>query len=126
MEPWSSLQSIYSIIPLFSSFQFKAGVENILFLLLQGESFDNIGSSRLVYDMQNGAFPFDLDKAKEEGRLLDNGTQPLFDLTKVKFWLELGQLAPSDKGLFLHAKGDSNVVNQVVSPIHVSNFDIII
>jgi len=96
-----------------SSFQFKAGVENILFLLLQGESFDNIGSSRLVYDMQNGAFPFDLDKAKEEGRLLDNGTQPLLDLTKVKFWLELGQLAPSDKGLFLHAKGDEGVVDQV-------------
>ena len=77
--------------------------------------------------MQNGAFPFDLDKAKEEGRLLDNGTQPLFDLTKVKFWLELGQLAPSE-GLFLHAnaKGDRDVVNQVVFPKHVSHFDIII
>ena len=76
--------------------------------------------------MQNGAFPFDLDKAKEEGRLLDNGTQPLLDLTKVKFWLELGQLAPSDKGLFLHSKGDEGVVDQVVFPKHVSNFDIII
>ena len=71
--------------------------------------------------MQNGAFPFDLGKAKEEGRLLDNGTQPLFDLTKVKFWLELGQLAPSDKGLFLHAKGEGEVVNQVVFHIHASN-----
>ena len=75
--------------------------------------------------MQNGAFPFDLDKAREEGRLLDNGTQPLLDLTKVKFWLELGQLAPSE-GLFLHAKGDGDVVNQVVFPKHVSHFDIII
>jgi len=96
-----------------SSFKFKAGVENILFLLLQGESFDNIGSSRLVYDMQNGAFPFDLAKAKEEGRLLDNGTQPLLDMSKVKFWIELGQLAPTGAGLFVHTKGEQGVVNEV-------------
>ena len=100
--------------PFFSSFKFKAGVENILFLLLQGESFDNIGSSRLVYDMQNGAFPFDLAKAKEEGRLLDNGTQPLLDMSKVKFWIELGQLAPTGAGLFVHTKGEQGVVNEVL------------
>ena len=40
----------------------KAGVENILFLLIHGESFDYIGSSRLVYDMQHQAFPFNLSQ----------------------------------------------------------------
>ena len=89
-------------------------MENILFLLLQGESFDNIGSSRLVYDMQNGAFPFDMEKATKEGRLLDNGTQPLLDMSKVKFWIELGQLAPTGTGaVFVHSKGEQGAVNEV-------------
>ena len=96
-------------------------MENILFLLLQGESFDNIGSSRLVYDMQNGAFPFDLAKAKEEGRLLDNGTQPLLDMSKVKFWIELGQLAPTG-GLFVHTKGEQGVVNEVLLGLFIWGF----
>ena len=98
-------------------------MENILFLLLQGESFDNIGSSRLVYDMQNGAFPFDLAKAKEEGRLLENGTQPLLDMSKVKFWIELGQLAPTGAGLFVHTKGEQGVVNEVLLGLFTVLFD---
>ena len=64
--------------------------------------------------MQNGAFPFDLAKAKEEGRLLDNGTQPLLDMSKVKFWIELGQLAPTGAGLFVHTKGEQGVVDEVL------------
>nr|XP_060613803.1 nicastrin [Anolis sagrei ordinatus] len=34
---------------------------NILFAFFQGETFDYIGSSRMVYDMQNGKFPINLD-----------------------------------------------------------------
>uniref|UniRef100_A0A6Q2ZKE1 Nicastrin n=1 Tax=Esox lucius TaxID=8010 RepID=A0A6Q2ZKE1_ESOLU len=34
---------------------------NILFAFFQGEAFDYIGSSRMVYDMQNGKFVIDLD-----------------------------------------------------------------
>ena len=91
-------------------------MENILFLLLQGESFNNIGSSRLVYDMQNGAFPFDLAKAKKEGKLLDNGTQPLLNMSKVKFWIELGQLAPvgAGSGLYIHSTGQQSTVDEVL------------
>ena len=91
-------------------------MENILFVLLQGESFDNIGSSRLVYDMQHDAFPFDLAKAKKEGRLLDNGTQPLLNMSKVKFWIELGQLAPAGagSGLYIHSKGQQSTVDEVL------------
>ena len=115
------LEKVIKFLLLFSSFKFKAGVENILFLLLQGESFDNIGSSRLVYDMQNGAFPFDLAKAKKEGKLLDNGTQPLLDVNKVKFWIELGQLAPTG-GLFVHTKGEQGVVNEVLLGLFIWGF----
>jgi len=106
-----------------SSFKFKAGVENILFVLLQGESFDNIGSSRLVYDMQHDAFPFDLAKAKKEGRLLDNGTQPLLNMSKVKFWIELGQLAPAGAGsdLYIHSKGQQSTVDEVKSRLRANS-----
>ena len=31
--------------------------KNVLFALLNGEAFDYIGSSRMVYDMENGLFP---------------------------------------------------------------------
>uniref|UniRef100_A0AAX7SSL8 Nicastrin n=1 Tax=Astatotilapia calliptera TaxID=8154 RepID=A0AAX7SSL8_ASTCA len=34
---------------------------NILYAFFQGETFDYIGSSRLVYDMENKQFPLDLD-----------------------------------------------------------------
>uniref|UniRef100_A0A8C8FIT3 Nicastrin n=1 Tax=Oncorhynchus tshawytscha TaxID=74940 RepID=A0A8C8FIT3_ONCTS len=34
---------------------------NILFAFFQGETFDYIGSSRMVYDMENGKFVIDLD-----------------------------------------------------------------
>jgi nicastrin len=91
---------------------FKSGVENIMFLLLQGESFDYIGSSRLVYDMQHDAFPFNLTEALAESRFLHNGTQPLLAPGKVKAWLELGQLGIGRPGaasspLFLHERGDA-------------------
>lgn len=31
--------------------------KNVLFFLLTGESYDYIGSQRILYDMENGAFP---------------------------------------------------------------------
>ncbi|XP_063001968.1 nicastrin [Elgaria multicarinata webbii] len=34
---------------------------NIMFVFFQGETFDYIGSSRMVYDMQNDKFPVQLD-----------------------------------------------------------------
>ena len=38
------------------NFQMKTK-KNVLFALLNGEAFDYIGSSRMVYDMENGLFP---------------------------------------------------------------------
>uniref|UniRef100_A0AAY5KPL5 Nicastrin n=1 Tax=Esox lucius TaxID=8010 RepID=A0AAY5KPL5_ESOLU len=51
---------------------------NILFAFFQGEAFDYIGSSRMVYDMQNGKFVIDLDNVHslleigQVKRLVDN------------------------------------------------------
>jgi len=72
--------------------EMAAGVENVLFLLLHGESFQYIGSSRLVHDMKSGSWP-------------GAGNQSI-DLTKVKSLLELGQLAPRGQTpqLYLHTQ----------------------
>ncbi|KAL0966300.1 hypothetical protein UPYG_G00293580 [Umbra pygmaea] len=51
---------------------------NILFAFFQGEAFDYIGSSRMVYDMENGKFVINLDNVHsilEVGQVaLRNGT----------------------------------------------------
>uniref|UniRef100_A0A8C7UIC0 Nicastrin n=1 Tax=Oncorhynchus mykiss TaxID=8022 RepID=A0A8C7UIC0_ONCMY len=57
---------------------------NILFAFFQGETFDYIGSSRMVYDMENGKFVIDLDN--------------------IHSVLEIGQVAVhSGTNLFLHS-----------------------
>uniref|UniRef100_A0A8C7UMM2 Nicastrin n=1 Tax=Oncorhynchus mykiss TaxID=8022 RepID=A0A8C7UMM2_ONCMY len=71
---------------------------NILFAFFQGETFDYIGSSRMVYDMENGKFVIDLDN--------------------IHSVLEIGQVAVhSGTNLFLHSDPVSrrnNTVNDEV------------
>ncbi|XP_042295200.1 nicastrin [Sceloporus undulatus] len=56
---------------------------NIMFAFFQGETFDYIGSSRMVYDMQNEKFPVSLDS--------------------IHSFLELSQVAlRSGSNLFIH------------------------
>jgi len=71
-------------------------VDNIVLVLLNGESFDYIGSSRMVYDMMNQKFPFPLS---------DNPSQsPLLSLEHIKYWIELGSLADhGDSTVYLHS-----------------------
>lgn len=35
----------------------KCLANNVIFILFNGEAYDYIGSSRIVYDMENGEFP---------------------------------------------------------------------
>lgn len=71
-------------------------IDNIVLVLLNGESFDYIGSSRMVYDMMNQKFPFPLS---------DNPSQsPLLSLEHIKYWIELGSLADNnDPTVYLHS-----------------------
>ncbi|CAB1317241.1 unnamed protein product [Coregonus sp. 'balchen'] len=72
---------------------------NILFAFFQGEAFDYIGSSRMVYDMEKGKFVIDLDN--------------------VHSILEIGQVAVhSGTNLFLHSDPVSrrnNTVNDEIT-----------
>ena len=99
----------------------ETGVSNIVFAFLNGESFDYIGSSGLVYDMENENFPYFTNSAEEVETSDQNDTSnapgstskeeqskllwPKINLPSLKFVLELGQLGKSSKEsdtLFAH------------------------
>ncbi|XP_054760855.2 nicastrin-like [Lytechinus pictus] len=68
--------------------EIKQDMKNIMFTFFQGESYDYIGSSRMVYDMKKGVFPFKLD---------EKNTQPSqVNLSTVAAVLEVRQLALSE------------------------------
>jgi len=91
--------------------QFVDGIENVLFLLIHGESFDYIGSSRLLYDMNNDAFPYNLSRVREDDLYYRNGTQPLLNVSHIHSWLELGQLSPkSSEYVYLHSENTGDLV----------------
>ncbi|XP_071806740.1 nicastrin-like isoform X1 [Asterias amurensis] len=73
----------------------KQDMDDIMFVFFQGESYDYIGSSRMVYDMRKGQFPF-----KENAEF----SQPAFvDVDDIAYYLELNQLGLAVDGkLFAH------------------------
>ncbi|XP_023337396.1 nicastrin [Eurytemora carolleeae] len=73
--------------------EYKNQVENVLFLLVHGESFDYIGSTRAVYDMMSDSFPFNLTEDLKSGKMFSNGTQPLLSIENIRVIIELGQLS---------------------------------
>ncbi|GIX85870.1 nicastrin [Caerostris extrusa] len=71
--------------------------KNILFVIFNGEAFDYIGSSRIVFDMQRGLFPVrDIDEISDQPAPIN--------LTHISHFIELSQLAPPDTpaSLWLH------------------------
>jgi len=84
-----------------STLSYRDGVSNIMFLLINGEAFENTGSSRLVYDMEQGDFPQALDL--ENTDTLANGTQATLNLTNIRSLIELGQLSNKfSNNLYMH------------------------
>lgn len=71
--------------------------KNVLFIIFNGEAFDYIGSSRVVFDMQKHVFPTEL--------LHEIRDQPaLINLHHISHFIELSQLAPKNLSdtLWLH------------------------
>jgi nicastrin len=59
---------------------------NVLFLLLNGEAYDYIGSSRVVWDMKNGVFPMKPSSSAAQE------PPPLY-LHNIALFVELGQIS---------------------------------
>lgn len=83
---------------LFIQFHTKFLAKNIMFILFNGEAYDYIGSSRLVYDMQNGNFPND---------------DINLNLDHIGLFVELSQIH-YDKEVFFHHSTKNNVYNYYV------------
>ena len=82
--------------------QYVAGVENIMFLLLNGESFDASGSSRLLYDMKQNQFP-----ETQEVKL---------GLESIASVLELGQLSNvAEDKVFLHTANSPSAMEDKIT-----------
>ncbi|XP_033114468.1 nicastrin-like [Anneissia japonica] len=74
--------------------------KNILFAFFHGESYDYIGSSRTVFDMQRNQFPVVEDNKKEQPAQVN--------LENIAMFLELRQLGlPQDQTYFAHKDPDS-------------------
>lgn len=87
--------------------------KNVLFILFNGESFDYIGSSRVVYDMQKKQFPVILKD--------DVNSQPaLIELHHISHFLELAQVAPhgGKQQLWIHTDPLSSQVEKVNQSIN--------
>ncbi|KAI8480669.1 hypothetical protein Bbelb_416180 [Branchiostoma belcheri] len=84
----------------------KEGMKDVMFVFFQGESFDYIGSSRMVYDMKRGQFPEKLD---------DEVLQPsLVNTTNIQYYLEVSQVGLWEQsGLWAH----SDPVSQKTSAV---------
>jgi len=63
----------------------------VMYSFFHGESWDYIGSSRMVYDMQQGVFPF--------ARTNDKPQLPLIQLSNISDFLELSQVGTSGENL---------------------------
>jgi len=84
-----------------STLSYRDGASNIMFLFINGEAFENTGSSRLIYDMEQGDFPQALDL--ENTDTLANGTQATLNLTNIRSLIELGQLSNKfSTNLYMH------------------------
>ncbi|XP_063862267.1 nicastrin-like [Scylla paramamosain] len=101
----------------------KSGTQkNVLFVIFQGEAWGYIGSSRMVWDMEKGQFPFEPQKNEP-----DQMSQVNF--THISSFIELAQVGLGMTGdisnIFLHTDPISNSdpdikmeTKEVISSIH--------
>lgn len=75
--------------------------QNVLFILFNGEAYDYIGSGRIVYDMEQGQFPY-----KEEAVKLEN----------IALFVELSQLMNNESIVYHTYSEDNNGRSSVTLP----------
>jgi len=86
---------------------YNGKIENIMFLLLNGESFEFSGSVRLLYDMKNNLFPHDMNLTEK----FKDGSQPLLNIDNIAGVIELGQLSSiNDKNIYIHSSTNSDAI----------------
>ncbi|XP_032234875.2 nicastrin [Nematostella vectensis] len=83
----------------------------IMFVLFHGESWDYIGSSRMVYEMEQGIFPPNPWKVPgDTGKVDKNFT---IGLKNIKYFIELNQVALGGDQLWAHTDPVSRKTGEV-------------
>lgn len=77
----------------------------IMFVLFDGEAFDNTGSTRMVYDMTKNEFPFSPDPEKMQPENVD--------LSKVEYIIEIGQVGHISDVAWVHYDPISNLTANI-------------
>ena len=98
--------------------------KNVMFTFFNGEAFDYIGSSKMMYDMQNNKFPKEII-TNDEGQV----QWPLIDIESIRAHIEVGQLFNHDNlnDIFAHvdSKADNeDLINLVTSKASESGLDV--
>ncbi|XP_068731968.1 nicastrin-like [Montipora capricornis] len=90
----------------------------IVFVFFQGESWDYIGSSRMVYDMERNDFP-----ANDQTWKVGNGSTFKMKTSNIKYFIELNQLGLLDDegSLWAHSDPISTTKHQVEKIITTLN-----
>ncbi|UYV64380.1 NCSTN [Cordylochernes scorpioides] len=74
----------------------QAPFSNVLFIIFNGEAFDYIGSSRIVYDMKRGVFPVSLNP--------DIRDQPApIRLRHISHFIEISQMGINNGTFYVHS-----------------------
>lgn len=82
---------------------------NVIFSLLNGEAFDYIGSSRMVYDLKQNNF---------------NALGGInLNIDDIKSVIEFGQLGRGE--IFLHTNGKDGTINRLQKALKVSNSNVL-
>uniref|UniRef100_A0A2R5LKX3 Nicastrin n=1 Tax=Ornithodoros turicata TaxID=34597 RepID=A0A2R5LKX3_9ACAR len=90
-----TLLSVAQLLKLMNGNSGPVPQKNVLFAIFNGEAFDYIGSSRMVYDMEKGQFP---------ALPVMSGLAPAtLGLHHISHFVEIGQVAPYKPDVYLHA-----------------------
>lgn len=73
--------------------------KNVMFVLYNGEAFDNMGSGRMVYDMKTNQFPSKADNS--------NWYPAKVTLSQIAYILEFGQLGLVESKAWMHHDPES-------------------
>ncbi|KAJ8921173.1 hypothetical protein NQ315_013645 [Exocentrus adspersus] len=91
---------------------------NVLFILFNGETYDYLGSQRMLYDMENGNFPV-------KGLSDDNNILPVIRPENISLFIELSQLGNSkDNNLYVHYLKSNAEVDNFSSKLQLNNNNI--
>ncbi|XP_057663612.1 nicastrin [Diorhabda carinulata] len=80
--------------------------KNVLFFLFNGESYDYIGSQRMLYDMIHGNFPVD----DVEG----SDFLPPISPMNINLYIELSQLGNSNGTLYIHHLNEEQAITNFI------------